>query len=72
MSATIVYCRYCHQRLFDITPGTKGRIQIKCSRCRRIINVTLLEPQKNKDYQIAGETNCPYRQMAPPAFCFCH
>ncbi len=50
VSATIVYCRYCHQRLFDITPGTKGRIQIKCSRCRRIINVTLLEPQKNKDY----------------------
>ena len=50
MDSTAVYCRYCHQRLFDITPGTKGRIQIKCSRCRRIINVTLLEPQKNKDY----------------------
>lgn len=50
MPATTIYCRYCHHRLLDIDPGTKGGIQIKCSRCRRIIRVTLIEPQKNKDY----------------------
>ncbi len=43
MTATTIYCKYCRQRLFDITPGTKGSILIKCSRCRKIIRVTLLK-----------------------------
>ena len=50
MSATTIYCRYCHQRLFDIIPGTRGRIAIKCSRCRRIMTVSLLETELNKDF----------------------
>lgn len=50
MSATAIYCKYCHQRLFDIIPGTKGRIEIKCSRCRRIMTVSLLKTEQNKDY----------------------
>ena len=54
MSATAIYCKYCHQRLFNIIPGTKGSIEIKCSRCRRIVKVTLLNTEKNKDY-LAGE-----------------
>lgn len=48
MTATTVYCKYCRQRLFDITPGTKGSVLIKCSRCRKIIRVTLLSPEKTK------------------------
>ena len=43
MTATTIYCKYCRQRLFDITPGTKGSILIKCSRYRKIIRVTLLK-----------------------------
>ena len=46
---TTVYCRHCHQRLFDIIPGTRGNIEIKCSRCRKIIRVNL-STEKNKDY----------------------
>ena len=50
MSSTAIYCKYCHQRLFDIIPGAQGSIAIKCSRCRRIMRVTLLNTEKNKDY----------------------
>lgn len=50
MTATTIYCRYCHQRLFDIVPGTRGRIEIMCSRCRKILRVTLMDGEKNKDY----------------------
>ena len=54
MSSTAIYCKYCHQRLFDIIPGAQGSIEIKCSRCRRIMRITLLNTEKNKDY-LAGE-----------------
>lgn len=47
MTATTIYCKYCRQRLFDITPGTKGSILIKCSRCRKVIRVALT-PEKTK------------------------
>ncbi len=50
MSATTIYCKYCHQRLFDIIPGSRGSIEIKCSRCRRIMRVTLMDMEKNKGY----------------------
>lgn len=50
MKATTIYCRYCHQRLFDMIPGTRGSIEIKCSRCRKIIKITLSENKENKDY----------------------
>ncbi len=46
MTATTIYCRYCHQRLFDIVPETKGSIRIKCSRCRKIVQITLPQPPK--------------------------
>ena len=50
MFSTTIYCKYCHQRLFDIIPGASGSIEIKCSRCRRIMRVMLMNPQKHKDY----------------------
>ena len=50
MDSTAVYCRYCHQRLFDIIPGTRGIIEIKCSRCRRVMKICFQEQQKHIDY----------------------
>ncbi len=52
MATTTIYCRHCHQRLFDITPKTAGSIEIKCSRCRKIIRITFpgASQQRNKDY----------------------
>ncbi len=40
MKSTAIYCQYCHQRLFDLMSGTRGSIEIKCSRCRRVIRIT--------------------------------
>lgn len=50
MKATTIYCKFCHQRLFDITPETRGKIEIKCSRCRKVIGITIWKEELNKDY----------------------
>ncbi|MCI8516111.1 MAG: hypothetical protein HFG75_04450 [Hungatella sp.] len=45
MNSATIYCQYCHQRLFDILPGTRGSVEIKCSRCRRIVKITFRKPE---------------------------
>lgn len=44
----IIYCPVCHQRLFDAEVMVGGEIEIKCPRCRRVQNITLLELRMNK------------------------
>ncbi len=50
MWTTTIYCKYCHQRLFDITPDTRGRIEIKCPRCRKVVGVAIWKEELNKGY----------------------
>ena len=43
-----IYCPYCNLRLFDTTNDNKGRIEIKCRRCHKIVKIDL------NDFDIFG------------------
>ena len=38
-----IYCPYCNLRLFDARGNAKGDVEIKCSRCRKVVKVELTE-----------------------------
>ena len=39
-----IYCPYCQMRLFDAKDNGKGaEIEIKCTRCRKIVSIDLNE-----------------------------
>lgn len=38
-----IKCPVCSKRLFDIEKKSTGRLSIKCTKCKKIININLEE-----------------------------
>lgn len=49
-----VRCIKCGQRLFDFDPMTKGSIKTKCSRCKTLMAVNIMNRKIRCTEQIAA------------------
>ena len=45
-----IHCPHCNLRLFDTTDDNKGRIEIKCARCRKIVKIELNDAIIERDF----------------------
>lgn len=34
-------CPICGRRLFDVKDGTTGKVSIKCSKCKQVVEISL-------------------------------
>lgn len=47
-----VRCPVCNQRIFDTATNTVGTITMKCSRCKSIVDIKLLQNTNTNKYKI--------------------